>query len=156
MEISMKWLTNILHSVANIKKERNTKPVKSSNNKDLSDANAIHVIHPYKSNGIWMFDDADKNVSKEPFVSGADEILDIVSNYQSKCTVLFSDNCFPGNKYRLKKTFDEGQGAWYMLNEIAASEECKDITNIKHGWLCAVVKYYFQNNIPDEIYIKVN
>ena len=153
----MKWLTNILHSVANIKKARNSDKVNGIYTvvKDKVDANAIHVIHPYKEAGMWIFDDRDKDIRKEPFVSGADEILDFISGYQQKCTVLFSNNCFPGNKYRLNKTYDEGQGAWYVLNELAKNDDCKDITNIKHGWLCAVVKYYFQGNIPEEIYVQV-
>jgi len=147
----MKWLqsiSNVIHSVVDIKKQRNS-------SKPVVDANAIHVIHPYKIAGMWVFDDRDKDIVKEPFVSGADEILDFVSGYSIKCTILFSNKPFPGNKYRLNKTYDEGQGAWYMLNELAANDDCVDITNIKHGWLCAVVKYYFQGDIPKEIYLQV-
>ena len=162
----MKWLTNILHSVANIKKARNSsKPAVNTikvqtlqqkrSSLGIKDANAIHVIHPYKEAGMWVFDDRDKDIVKEPFVSGADEILDFISGYNMKCTLLFSNNCFPGNKYRLNKTSNEGQGAWYVLNELAKNDNCKDITNIKHGWLCAVVKYYFEGDIPEEIYVQV-
>ena len=69
------------------------------------------------------------------------------------CTLLFSDNCFPGNQYRLNKMHDEGQGAWYMLNKIAANENCVDIKDIKQGWLCAVTRYYFDGELPEEIYV---
>ncbi len=163
-----KWTTKIIGAVADIKKQRNSKKqpayqdfcTECSERVEVCccndvDANAIHVIHPYKEAGLWVFDDRDKNVIKEPFVSGADEILDFISGYNMKCTLLFSNNCFPGNKYRLNKTYDEGQGAWYVLNELAKNDDCKDITNIKHGWLCAVVKYYFNGDIPKEIYLQV-
>ena len=166
----MKWLkgiTNVIHSIADIKKARNSsKPSYQDFCTECServevcccndvDANAIHVIHPYKEAGMWIFDDDKKNIVKEPFVSGADEILDFISGYNMKCTVLFSNNCFPGSKWRLNKTSEEGQGAWYVLNQLAANDECREITNIKHGWLCAVVKYYFQGGIPEEIYLQV-
>ena len=38
--------------------------------------NAICVIHPYKDQGTWVFDDPAVDLVKEPFVAGADEIID--------------------------------------------------------------------------------
>jgi len=32
----------------------------------------------YKENGIWIFDDASKNIEKEPFVGGTSEIIDYI------------------------------------------------------------------------------
>ena len=38
--------------------------------------NAIIVIHPYKYEGMWVFDDSKVGLVQEPFVSGADTIID--------------------------------------------------------------------------------
>jgi hypothetical protein len=38
--------------------------------------NSIMVIHPYKSHGMWVFDDRQTGLIQEPFVSGADKIID--------------------------------------------------------------------------------
>ena len=38
--------------------------------------NAIFVIKPYKWNGMWVFDDERVGLVKEPFVAGADTMID--------------------------------------------------------------------------------
>ena len=38
--------------------------------------NALIAIHPYKTQGMWVFDDAAVGLREEPFVSGADTIID--------------------------------------------------------------------------------
>jgi hypothetical protein len=38
--------------------------------------NAINVIAPYKHLGMWVFDDPRVGLSQEPFVSGADAMID--------------------------------------------------------------------------------
>ena len=38
--------------------------------------NAIRAIHPYRHEGLWVFDDETVGLRQEPFVSGADRILD--------------------------------------------------------------------------------
>lgn len=40
--------------------------------------NAISVIAPYKYLGMWVFDDEKVRLVQEPFVRGADQILDRV------------------------------------------------------------------------------
>src|SRR4249919_3679921 len=40
--------------------------------------NAINVIAPYKSLGMWVFDDPRVGLVQEPFVSGADSMIDRV------------------------------------------------------------------------------
>ena len=37
--------------------------------------NAIRAIHPYRHEGLWVFDDETMGLRQEPFVSGADAIL---------------------------------------------------------------------------------
>jgi hypothetical protein len=38
--------------------------------------NEINVIVPFKWNGMWVFDDARVGLDKEPFVAGADTLID--------------------------------------------------------------------------------
>lgn len=61
--------------------------------------NSIMIIHPYKYEGTWVFDDEKVGLQQEPFVSGADKIIDqIVStipNAESGFSLLFSAQPFP-------------------------------------------------------------
>src|SRR5690606_39927586 len=41
-----------------------------------SDMNAIMAIHPYRHHGLWVFDDPAVGLLQEPFVAGADAIID--------------------------------------------------------------------------------
>jgi hypothetical protein len=38
--------------------------------------NAINLIVPYRYEGMWVFHDARVGLEKEPFVSGADTMID--------------------------------------------------------------------------------
>ena len=38
--------------------------------------NAINVIAPYKHHGMWVFDDPRVGFVQEPFVAGADAMID--------------------------------------------------------------------------------
>ena len=40
--------------------------------------NTVNVIAPYKHLGMWVFDDPRVGLSQEPFVSGADAMIDRV------------------------------------------------------------------------------
>jgi len=41
--------------------------------------NAINFIVPYRYEGMWVFDDARVGLDKEPFVSGADDMIDVLA-----------------------------------------------------------------------------
>jgi hypothetical protein len=41
--------------------------------------NSLFAIAPYKFEGLWVFDDSNAGLSKEPFISGADRILDVIT-----------------------------------------------------------------------------
>jgi len=41
-------------------------------------ANAINVIYPYKCENLWVFDDEKVGLDKEPFIEGADVLIDKV------------------------------------------------------------------------------
>ena len=37
---------------------------------------SIMVIHPHRYEGMWVFDDPGVGLLREPFVSGADDVID--------------------------------------------------------------------------------
>ena len=62
--------------------------------------NAINVIKPYRWEGMWVFDDPKVDLEKEPFVSGADEIIDLlvegIDSAEKGFRLIFSATPFPG------------------------------------------------------------
>lgn len=62
--------------------------------------NAINLIVPYRYQGMWVFDDARVGLDKEPFVSSADTMIDVlvreIPNAQKGFRLLFSETPFPG------------------------------------------------------------
>ena len=62
--------------------------------------NALSVIFPYKLEGVWVFDDATIGVVREPFISGADKILDVLAEHIPNAAdgfkIVFSARPFPG------------------------------------------------------------
>ncbi len=78
-------------------------------------ANALNVIHPYKWEGLWVFDDERVGLNKEPFVEGADTIIEKalamkgIPEAEKGCRLLFSAGPFPN--YDLKfEWLREGEG----------------------------------------------
>lgn len=110
--------------------------------------NAIRIIHPYKEQGVWVFDDENYGLVKEPFVSGMSEIIDDVVERNMPCKVdegfnmIFSDQPFPGIHATLTKLRPEFGGNWYSLD------------GGMEGWLCPALFHYF-DEAPEKIYVKV-
>jgi hypothetical protein len=109
--------------------------------------NTISIIHPYRYNGSWVFDDAQHGLLHEPFVAGADTLIDRavadIPNAAEGFNLIFSAGPFPGHQYRLQHRRREFEGNWYYLAEFDAE-----------GWLCPALLHYFEQ-APDEIFIKV-
>src|SRR5919201_3806825 len=67
--------------------------------------NAINVIAPYKHHGMWVFDDARVGLAQEPFVSGADTMIDRavdgLPDAEHGFVLLFSSWPFPGHQLEL-------------------------------------------------------
>jgi hypothetical protein len=65
--------------------------------------NAINVIAPYKHHGMWVFDDPRVGLVQEPFVSGADTMIDRVvaeiPNAEQGFTLIFSSGSFPDHQF---------------------------------------------------------
>lgn len=109
-------------------------------------SNAIRVIFPYKHQGVWMFDDAAVGLQQEPFVSGAPEIIEVMtSQMQIKdaakgFALYFSDSPFPQYQVKLDRVREEYGGNWYRVGEM-------------EGWLCPALFKYFAE-APAHIYCR--
>src|SRR2546426_2048582 len=64
----------------------------------LFNMNSLFAIAPYKFQGFWVFDDPAVGLKQEPFVSGADTIIDVLTadipNAESGFKLVFSPQPF--------------------------------------------------------------
>ena len=98
--------------------------------------NAIVAIYPYKHEGLWVFDDEAAELDKEPFISGADTIIDHfvqdIPNAETGFRLIFSQHDFPGHDTKFTWVRADGSGNWYR-------SEAVDM----EGWLCPALLKYF-------------
>ena len=82
--------------------------------------NAINVIAPYKHHGMWVFDDPRVGLVQEPFVAGADTMIDQVvadiPDAEHGFTMIFSNTPFPGHQYRLDWQREERRRQLVLLS----------------------------------------
>ena len=106
--------------------------------------NAIIALHPYKTEGLWVFDDPKVGLVQEPFVSGADDIIEqMVGGLvrpEDGFTLLFSANPFPGHQTTFEWRRSEMGGNWYYNAQLGME-----------GWLCPALFKYF-DAAPQRIY----
>lgn len=106
--------------------------------------NTIVAIHPYRHQGLWVFDDPSVGLRQEPFVSGADEIIDrmtgSIPDAAAGFTLLFSAAPFPGANARFDWRRADMGGNWYYSRDLDAE-----------GWLCPALFKYFES-APATIY----
>lgn len=110
--------------------------------------NSLRVIVPYRHAGMWVFDDSEVGLSREPFVSGADDIMDVLSEHipgaHGGFNLVFSAQPFPGYQARFVRTRAEHNGTWYSWPERRLE-----------GWLCPALFKYFPV-APEEIYVQAS
>jgi hypothetical protein len=110
--------------------------------------NSLFAIAPYKFEGFWVFDDSSVGLCREPFVSGADDIIDILTENipgaANGFKLVFSQQPFPGYTARFEWTRSEHGGNWYSWPERKIE-----------GWLCPALFKYFET-APKEIYVKAS
>jgi len=98
--------------------------------------NALGVLAPYKYEGMWVFDDANTGLVREPFVCGIDNMLDIlvagIPNADKGIRLIFSANPFPGYTVELEWRREEYGGNWYFSPQFQME-----------GWLCPALFKYF-------------
>jgi hypothetical protein len=109
--------------------------------------NVINVIQPYRHLGMWVFDDPRVGLAAEPFVGGADTMIDRatsdIPDAQHGFNLVFSGVPFPNYQLRLEWRREEGSGNVYYSRELDAE-----------GWLCPALLRYFEE-APPEIYVQV-
>lgn len=109
--------------------------------------NSINVIAPYKHHGMWVFDDPRVGLVQEPFVAGADSMIDRVvadiPDAERGFTLMFSAGPFPGHQLRLDWDRGDSGGNWYRSSDLGME-----------GWLCPALFKYFPE-APKSIYVQV-
>jgi len=96
----------------------------------------------------WVFDDASAGLVREPFISGADNILDVLTEHIPEAAtgfkIIFSARPFPGYTARFVWTRAEYGGNWYRWPE-----------RKMEGWLCPALLKYFECP-PKEIFVQAS
>ena len=95
-----------------------------------------------------MFDDSRVGLTQEPFVAGADKMIDLIvadlPNAAAGFTLIFSATPFPDHQYRLDwRRADSGDGNWYFSEQLGME-----------GWLCPALLRYF-SEAPQQLYIQI-
>jgi len=107
--------------------------------------NSIFVIKPYKWEGLWVFDDPNVGLVKEPFVGGADTMIDVatrhIPNAGKGFVAVFSASYFPDAQIVLERVREEGGGNVYCWAERGMQ-----------GWLCPALLRYF-SQAPEKLYV---
>jgi hypothetical protein len=108
--------------------------------------NAIRAIHPYRHEGLWVFDDEAVGLRREPFVAGADVILDRLAadipGAADGFTLLFSAEPFPDYQVECLWQRAEYGGNWYRVPQVDLE-----------GWLCPALFKYFAA-APPRLYVR--
>jgi hypothetical protein len=115
-------------------------------NKGSTMKNFMRVIAPYKHEGTWVFDDDSVGLVKEPFVFGADGMIEWlvgdIEQAEAGFLLYFSDKPFPGHQQKISWVREEDEGNWYQLEEPPME-----------GWLCPALFHYF-DEAPQAIFVK--
>ena len=111
--------------------------------------NQINQLEIYRTGSTWAFDDETRDLLKEPFVSGVDEILNyVIGPAHDRAIVTFSKDPFPTQEkvYVLVFLYESEGGAWYQYIEK---------TYQKTGWFCPAFWKYFDTP-PNKIHFTIN
>jgi len=109
--------------------------------------NVINVIEPYWHLEMWVFDDPRVGLSAEPFVGGADAMIERatanIPDARRGFVMVFSRVSFPGCQFRLEWRREDGAGNVYYSPDLDLE-----------GWLCPALLRYFETR-PSEIFVQV-
>jgi hypothetical protein len=109
--------------------------------------NSIFVIKPYRWEGLWVFDDPSAGLVREPFVGGADTMIDVatanIPHADQGFVAVFSAGYFPDARIVLEWVREEGGGNIYRWPEKGME-----------GWLCPALLRYFPSP-PEKLYVQV-
>ena len=117
--------------------------------------NSIFVSKPYKWNGMWVFDDERVGLDKEPFVAGADTMIDTavqlkgIPNAEDGFPLVFSAGPFPDADFDLEWVREEIEGNVYK-GRFEIEGEVQEM----EGWLCPTLNLYYPK-APKKLYVQV-
>ncbi|MHB0956798.1 MAG: DUF6717 family protein [Pirellulaceae bacterium] len=117
--------------------------------------NSIFVIKPYMWNGMWVFDDERVGLNKEPFVAGADTMIDTVvslegiENAHEGFLMVFSEDPFPDAQFELEWVRAEIGGNVYR-GRFTVDGEVQEM----EGWLCPALNLYYPT-APKKLHVQV-
>jgi hypothetical protein len=108
--------------------------------------NVVNVIVPYKNLGMWVFDDARVGLVQEPFIAGADTMLDRITagipDAERGFALIFSAVPFPGHQFRLDWRRTGAEGDYYYSADLDLE-----------AWLCPALLLYFADP-PKALYVR--
>ena len=108
--------------------------------------NAITTLKVYRHNDMWVFDDDDRELVKEPFVGGTDTIISVLMDQMNidddKVIITFSCGEFPGAQITYEWMHPSGSGNQYWCPQLDME-----------GWLCPALLKYFDTP-PKKIYVQ--
>ncbi len=111
-------------------------------------ANVLNVIHPYKWQGMWVFDDQRVDLEKEPFIEGADTLIDRaveskgIAEAEKGFRLIFSASVFPNYDLKFEWLREGDGGNWYYSPDYDMQ-----------GWLCRALLKYFDEP-PKQIFAR--
>ena len=109
--------------------------------------NSLSVIKPYKWEGLWVFDDPAVGLIREPFVGGADTMIDVatrqIPNADRGFLAVFSADAFPDAQIVLDWIREDGSGNVYAWKDKGME-----------GWLCPALLKYF-DRAPARLYVQL-
>jgi hypothetical protein len=107
----------------------------------------LHVIAPYRHRGVWVFDDSTAGLVKEPFVNGADTMIDAMTSSIPEAgrgfTMIFSADPFSGYQYRFLRRRTEGAETIYYSPNF----------DVEGSLSPAVLRYF--DAPPSEVFVQI-
>ena len=116
--------------------------------------NEITVIAPYKHRGMWVFDDPRVGLAQEPFISGADTMIDTavalkrIQHAEHGFLMVFSAGPFPDADFEVEWVREDSGGNVYQ-----GRFEVDGRVQEMEGWLCPALNLYFPD-APRKLYCK--
>ena len=117
--------------------------------------NDVYAISAYFHDGFWVFDDESRGLDKEPFVEGADILMDhmsgrVTDKSKDEVRFYFAKSPLPGFDVKLTKYKVDGYDGTYYFVDFPAF----DIQKEGPIWLCPALLKFF-NKAPKNIYVKI-
>ncbi|MGM0487096.1 MAG: DUF6717 family protein [Planctomycetota bacterium] len=116
---------------------------------------SVFVIKAYKWNDMWVFDDERVGLDKEPFVAGADSMIDTavrlkgIRRAEHGFLMAFSARPFLDADFELEWARKEGDGNVYQ-GRFEVDGEVQEM----EGWLCPALNLYYPD-APPKLYVQI-